>query len=226
MSKVLVSFSGGMDSATLLAKARHTCKDAAAISFTYGSKHNSYERAAATKVTNYYGIPLFGLELVSVMGEFRSALMKETNAQVPEGHYEAESMRQTVVPGRNTIFAAILAGYAESFGYDEVWLGIHAGDHFIYPDCRPAWLHAMQDVVLFSSDGKVNLKAPYIGMTKADILAEGLSEHVPYWLTRTCYKDQEVACGKCGSCQERLEAFEINKATDPVEYETRDLLPK
>lgn len=224
--KAILSLSGGMDSATVLAEAKDQGREiVAAVSFFYGSKHNSYERDAAFALAQHYAVHFVPISLTEAMSCFKSDLLK-TGGNIPEGHYEAETMRATVVPARNMIFAAILAGLAESLSANEVWLGVHAGDHHIYPDCRPDFLVAMGSAMSLATDGKVHLVAPYVRHHKQSILRRGLGLGVPYALTRTCYKDQEVACGKCGSCQERLEAFAALSIADPVEYESRELLPK
>jgi 7-cyano-7-deazaguanine synthase len=225
--KAIVSLSGGMDSATLLATAvrQLSAPNVYCVGFTYGSKHNKYENKGAYAVAAYYGVPLDLIDLSVAFKGFRSDLLK-TGGDVPEGHYEAESMRRTVVPCRNLIFLSVLAGLAESWGCGQVWLGVHAGDHHIYPDCRPDFVWRAGGAVSLATDGKVNVQTPYLNLTKADILRIGLGEGVPYNLTRTCYKDQPVACGRCGSCQERLEAFAKNGVADPLEYESREILPK
>jgi 7-cyano-7-deazaguanine synthase len=211
-----------MDSVTLLAKVISEVgkENVQAVGFSYSSKHNRYEHEAAWKVTAHYGVSYRLIDLSGVMDGFKSNLL-QSGGPIPEGHYEAESMRQTVVPGRNTIFTAILAGLAESSGIGAVYLGIHAGDHHIYADCRPEWFYSMRDVVRDSSDGKVHLRAPYLFMNKSAIIKEGLALAVPYQLTRTCYKAQPIACGRCGSCRERLGAFKDNGVADPIEYEYR-----
>jgi len=223
--KAIVSLSGGMDSATVLAAALEEGRAAECVGFRYGSKHNPYENAAAAAVAAHYGAPYRLLDLSGVMAGFRSDLLA-AGGPVPEGHYEAESMRRTVVPGRNTIFAAVLLGLAQSEGAGEVWLGVHAGDHHIYPDCRPEWVDRMGAVMSAASEGAVTCRAPFLHQTKEGILRYGQARAVPYRLTRTCYKDQPVACGRCGSCQERLAAFAALGAEDPLPYEARDLLPK
>ena len=225
--KALISLSGGMDSATVLAAAleQYSPGNVCCVGFTYGSKHNKYEASAAYDLAGYYGVPYDLLDLSVAFKSFKSDLLK-TGGEIPEGHYEAESMRRTVVPGRNLIFLAVLAGYAESHDFRDVWLGVHAGDHHIYPDCRPDFIWAAASAIKFATEGKVKIQTPFIHHTKGDILRRGLSLKVPYQLTRTCYKDQLVACGKCGSCQERLEAFRQNGVEDPLEYESRDPLPR
>lgn len=224
-TKAIVSLSGGMDSTSVLARALDVSREVQCIGFSYGSKHNSYENAAAIRVAQHYNVPFKLIDFSSVTAGFKSNLLQSGEA-IPEGYYEGENMRQTVVPGRNLIFISILMGIAWSNDAEEVWLGIHAGDHFIYPDCRPAFFKAMDEAVQLGSDGKVRLAAPYIDGNKTSIIKEGLELKVPYELTRTCYKDQEMACGKCGSCQERLSAFWDNKIQDPIPYETRELIPK
>jgi 7-cyano-7-deazaguanine synthase len=229
--KTVVSLSGGLDSAVALANAlkSHSPEDVLAVGFGYGSKHGQYEQQASAKVAAYYGVRVKFVNLWGAFYDARSALMQAGGGDIPEGHYEAESMRQTVVPGRNTVFAAVLLGIAQSElegPRRSVVLGIHAGDHHIYPDCRPAWFVAMAEVYYAASEGQVILNAPLLYDTKVEIVRRGLSLNVPFHLTRTCYKDQEIACGRCGSCQERLAAFKLCGADDPITYVSRELLPK
>ena len=223
--KAIVSLSGGLDSTTVLAAAIESGADVQAVIFRYGSKHNQFENQAAFDVAKHYRIPARLFDLSPIMKGFNSVLMR-AGGEIPEGHYEAESMRQTVVPGRNTIFASILIGLAESEMANEVWLGIHAGDHHIYPDCRPEWLTAMNEVAQAATEGKVQFKAPFLYETKLGILRYGVQRKVPYHLTRTCYKAQPVACGRCGSCNERREAFMLLGIKDPIEYEYHGPLPE
>jgi 7-cyano-7-deazaguanine synthase len=216
--KCIVSMSGGLDSTTLIAFLKENNYNVMGIGFSYGSKHNIYEIESIFKIANFYQIPFKIIDATHIFKGFNSALMME-GGEIPEGHYEAESMKQTVVPGRNMIFSSILAGYAESVEAKEIFLGIHAGDHAIYPDCRPEFLIHMKKAIEAATDNKVTLYAPFINETKADIVCKGICLNAPYALTRTCYKHQKLACGKCGSCQERLEAFSINEMEDPIAYE-------
>jgi 7-cyano-7-deazaguanine synthase len=225
--KVVMGLSGGMDSATLLGilvsqgYAVHCC------SFYYGSKHNKYELEAANNLVKFYqdhqrNVVHHKIDLSVAFSEFKSNLLL-TGGEIPEGHYEAESMKATVVPGRNMIFAAIMAGLAESIGAVAIALGVHQGDHHIYPDCRKEFIKALDLAVYLSSDRKIEVITPLLEMNKISLLRRGLHVQIPapipYHLTRTCYKDQELSCGKCGSCQERLEAFELNGIKDPIKYE-------
>lgn len=226
-TKLIVALSGGMDSTTALANAI-SCYPSAEIltaGFRYGSKHNTLELQAARRVADHYKVPFKEFDLRPVFQGFNSKLMAG-GGMLPHGHYEEESMRDTVVPGRNIIFAAVLAGYAMSEKVNQVWLGIHAGDHYIYPDCRPDFYDAMNSAIRYGTGWEVWLVAPYLKQTKLDILRHGFGMTVPYHLTRTCYSYDEVACGKCGSCQERLEAFKLLGYEDPLPYQSRELLPK
>jgi len=227
MDKVVVALSGGLDSTVLATDLQKRCaKHLVLVNFQYGSKHGMYEGDAANYIAAWLGhSDLVKFDLEEVFAHFNSALLRGPSP-IPEGHYEAESMRQTVVPGRNLILLSILAGYAQSIGAKEVALGIHAGDHFIYPDCRPEFYLAARRAISLSSDGTVGLDAPFLHHKKDQIVALGLQFQVPFEYTRTCYKRQPRACGKCGSCQERLSAFAANGIADPLDYEVRELLPK
>lgn len=230
MKRVMVSLSGGLDSCVTLGYVRQQLKLLAsmyeanrptkmmAVGFTYGSKHNEYENEAAKNIAQHYDIEFRLIDLTAVMQSFRSNLLKSGGA-IPEGHYEAPSMTQTVVPGRNMIFVSILAGLAESLEFDTIALGIHSGDHHIYPDCRPDFFVAVSQAVRESTEGRVGLYAPFINDPKQTLVKRGHELGVPFHLTRTCYKDQPVACGKCGACQERKEAFALNGLVDPLRYE-------
>ena len=223
MERVVIALSGGLDSSTLLGVLLHSGKEVHCVLFRYPSKHNPYEMFGALKVVQHYqtlGFPVYehSFDLTNVFIKFESNLLNQGGA-IPEGHYEQENMKLTVVPGRNSIFTTILAGFAESIGASEVYLGVHAGDHAIYPDCRPDFIASIGQTIELSSGGKVRVMAPFTHLSKAEIVEIGIEEHVPYELTRTCYKNQSIACGKCGSCNERLEAFEINNIKDPIEYE-------
>ena len=221
--KFVMGLSGGMDSSTLLALMLHQGYEVYACVFTYGSKHNKYENKAASDIVAFYqdrGYPVeeIKIDLTLVMSNFKSSLLL-SGGEIPEGHYESESMKSTVVPGRNLIFASIMAGLAESVGALEIALGVHSGDHHIYPDCRPNFIQQLNKTIHLSSEGRVHIVTPFSDIDKGGILLRGIEMKVPYHLTRTCYKDQLISCGKCGSCVERLEAFDEYGILDPIEYE-------
>lgn len=216
--KSIVSLSGGMDSTTLLAYLLSLDHEVHCINFFYNSKHNPQELKAIEKISSYYKIPVTKVNL-NFIGELFKSNLLSNNEQIPEGHYEQENMSLTVVPGRNSIFTTIAAGFAESIGFDTVVLGQHQGDHSIYPDCRPDFIKSINTTIQLSSDGKVKVDAPFIEMDKADIVKLGLELKVPYELTYTCYNGREKSCGKCGSCVERISSFMKWGEKDPLEYE-------
>lgn len=225
MARVVV-YSGGMDSCTLLHDviARHGKDDLHAISFNYGQRHKR-ELEYAQCVTTRLGIPHKTVDLTGLQLLLGGSSLTDENISVPEGHYTASTMKQTVVPGRNTIMLSIAMGYCQSLtpagSSGSVYYGAHSGDHAIYPDCRRPYFEAMANVFTLASedDAPVSLRAPYMDMNKISILKRGLELGVNYAETLTCYNGREKACGKCGSCQERLEAFQLNGITDPLEYE-------
>lgn len=223
--KVVIGLSGGMDSTTLLATLLEQGMEVHCCSFLYGSKHNPYEFKAIESIIDcykkmQYNVIHYAFDLRQVFQSFKSNLLIQ-GGEIPEGHYEEESMKKTVVPGRNTIFISIMTGLAQSIGANTIALGVHAGDHHIYPDCREDYIHSMNRSIILATENEVRLTAPFLRYDKTDILKLGysLKPAVPYHLTRTCYKDQLFSCGRCGSCRERLEAFTNIGITDPVKYE-------
>lgn len=218
MRKAVMALSGGMDSATLLVCLLKLGYEVECVSFVYGSKHNPYEQACAEKLAEHYDVKLHKMDLSPIMAGFNSDLLL-SGGEIPEGHYTDASMSRTVVPGRNIIFLSIMSGLAWSIGASVIGIGIHSGDHAIYPDCRPDFYNAMNQAIMAGTDQKVRILAPFINDDKTSILKWGLENGVPYEFTRTCYKAQELSCGKCGSCVERLFAFADNQHPDPIAYE-------
>jgi 7-cyano-7-deazaguanine synthase len=245
----VVVYSGGMDSFTLLH--RIIAQNAAnlsrvhAISFDYGQRH-SKELGYARRTTKHLGIDHQVINLRDISPLLQGSALTTPSIAVPEGHYEAESMRQTVVPGRNTIMLSLAMGWAESLLLQAeaaeraqlmleprnaeqtqaierlehraiVYYGAHSGDHHIYPDCRPGYFEAMQLAFRQATDNRVLLMAPYLHNDKAAILYEGIRGlGLDYSRSWTCYKGDHEPCGKCGACQERAEAFAAVGQPDPL----------
>lgn len=217
MNDVVLILSGGMDSTTLLYDLIDQGKTVHAISFNYGQKH-SKELKCASETCQKLKVDHKIIDISGLSKILKSSLTTP-DIETPNGHYSDETMAITVVPGRNTIFLSIAAGYAASIGADSLYLGTHSGDHAIYPDCRPEYTEAMKEVLRLFDDNVVDLRAPYMNIDKGGIVTRGIELGVDYSLTRTCYKTGDKACGKCGSCTERLEAFADNNTTDPIDYE-------
>lgn len=218
--KAVIIASGGMDSTTLLYDIISQGYDAYALSVNYGQRH-AKELEFIKKACKKLKVPHKVVDLSAAGRELLggSALTSKEIA-VPEGGYKEENMKLTVVPNRNMVLLSLAAGYAISIGAKKVFYGAHAGDHAIYPDCRREFVEAMRRAVLLADWEPVELEAPYLDLSKADIAIRGRELGVDYSLTWSCYKGGEKACGKCGTCRERLEAFRKAGMADPVKYES------
>ena len=212
--KTIIILSGGMDSTTLLYKLLKEGKEVEALSFDYGQRHKK-ELDFAKITCEKLGVPHKRVNL-SFLKEllYNSALTGDID--IPEGHYEDESMKLTVVPNRNMIMASIAIGYAVNVNADEVALGVHAGDHAIYPDCRPEFVFALRKIAEIANFKPIEIYAPFLFIDKADIAILGKELGVDYSNTWTCYKGQAIPCGKCGACRERAEAFSKAELEDPI----------
>ena len=215
--KAVVVYSGGMDSFTLLHKVKEQGFEVFALSFDYGQRH-VVELTVAANVCSDLGVNHKVVD-ISAINSLIGGSSLTSDIDVPEGHYEEESMKATVVPNRNMILLSLAAGYAVSIESTRVFYGAHSGDHAIYPDCRPEFVRRMNDVCRIANYEEVEIITPYLDQSKIEILADGLAMDLDYRDTWTCYNGREKSCGKCGACQERLEAFEKNGVTDPLEYE-------
>lgn len=222
--KVIVLLSGGLDSVTALHDALGSHDVVGALSFDYGAKHNASELPMASWQCERLGIPHSTAPLEFVAREFQSNLLR-SGGEIPEGHYEEESMRSTVVPFRNGIMLAIAAGFAESRGAEGIVIAAHAGDHAIYPDCRESFMEPMASAIREGTYAKIELLRPFIAMDKAAIVRRGAEIGVDFSHTWSCYKGGEVHCGTCGTCVERREAFQLTGIPDPTGYLAAGTLP-
>jgi 7-cyano-7-deazaguanine synthase len=223
MASKLVLLSGGLDSATALALALSQGSHVAALSIQYGSVHSDAEGKAAHAVAGFYDLPLEILTLpTSIFRGGNSALLGESNIPNEEYHDpEKETPSATVVPFRNANFIAAAVAQAEARGFEEVWMAVHATDHggWAYPDCSPEFIGAMAAAVYIGTLRKVRLVAPFINMSKGDIVKVGTQLNVPYHLTWSCYRGGDLACGECPTCLERLKAFRDAGVEDPIKYQ-------
>lgn len=216
MKDSIIIFSGGLDSTTMLYDFRD--RIALALSFNYGSNHNEKELRFAALHCERLGIPHIIIPLDFIHRYFRSSLLSGADA-IPEGNYDDENMRSTVVPFRNGIMLAIAAGMAESRGLTQIMMANHAGDHAIYPDCRAAFVDAMDQAIAAGTYEGIHLFTPYTGLTKADIARRGHALGIDYAETWSCYKGGEHHCGKCGTCTERRDALREAGIEDHTLYE-------
>lgn len=222
MSKAAVVASGGMDSATLAYHYHSQGYELHLIGFNYGQRH-SKELDYLVKLANVLGADVTIVDMQFMKDLLRGSSLTSDNVEVPDGHYAEETMRATVVPNRNAIMLSIATGIAVAEKAEIVATGVHSGDHYIYPDCRPAFFEPLAEAfkagTIGHADPNFRLEAPFIQKNKADIARLGGLLKVPYEITWSCYKGGDKHCGRCGTCVERIEAFIDGGVKDPTEYE-------
>ena len=213
--KAVLIFSGGLDSTTLLCKMLADGYQVDALTFNYAQRHKK-EIDCAITIARRLNVTHHVIDLSSLaafLGE--SALLGKK--EVPSCHYTEDAARQTVVPNRNMIMLSVAAGYAEAHEIPELFYAAHKNDQTIYPDCRPEFVQALVPAIrLGTAWHPVQLKAPFLDMTKAEIVRMGLELQVPYELTWSCYRGEDKPCRSCPTCIEREEAFTLNGITDPL----------
>ncbi len=221
--KAVVLLSGGLDSATVLAIARSQGRECLALSIVYGQRHH-VELAAAKRVAAAIGVTEHVVHTLDLRVFGASALTGDID--VPKDSVGAPGIPVTYVPARNTIFLSLALGYAESRDAKEIWIGVNALDFSGYPDCRPEFIDAFQEVIWKGTRSGVEhreprLVAPLLHMNKADIIRRGVELGVDYSITHSCYDPAEDgrACGHCDSCILRRKGFLDAAVADPTEYE-------
>ena len=211
----VIIYSGGLDSTTLLYEERE--RVALAVTFDYGSNHAAREIACARHHCALLGVEHRVIDLAFMKLYFRSSLLGGAEA-VPDGSYDDENMRSTVVPFRNGIMLSVACGLAEDRGLRRVLIANHGGDHAIYPDCRPEFVAAMGAAMQAGTYAGVQLAAPYTHLNKSEIVRRGAALGIDYGQTYSCYRGGEQHCGTCGTCTERREAFRLAGVPDPTIY--------
>ncbi|HUF62745.1 MAG TPA: 7-cyano-7-deazaguanine synthase QueC [Verrucomicrobiales bacterium] len=222
--KAVALVSGGLDSVVALHATSRDHEIDAVLSFDYGAKHNGRELPMARWHADQLGLSHTVIELGFMDLHFRSGLLS-SGGDIPEGHYEEESMRQTVVPFRNGILLSVASGFAESRGAEAVVIAAHGGDHAIYPDCREPFMEAMAQAIRLGTYAGIQVLRPFIALRKEDIVTLGTALGVDLARTWSCYKGGQWHCGRCGTCVERREAFERAGIADPTAYADLSPLP-
>ncbi|MGB3683193.1 MAG: 7-cyano-7-deazaguanine synthase QueC [Rubrobacteraceae bacterium] len=216
----VVIVSGGMDSVTLAYRLDSEGYELHMLAVDYGQRHVK-EIDYARRCADRLGARLDVVD-ISGVGRLLGGSALTDDVEVPHGHYAAENMAVTVVPNRNAILLSIAYGVAVSRGAQLVATAVHAGDHYVYPDCRPGFIKAFDEMQRRAVEGFGNetlrLHAPFVGMTKAEIVEVGTKLGVPYEDTWSCYEGGDLHCGLCGTCTERKEAFQLAGLPDPTEY--------
>ena len=223
--KALVLFSGGVDSTTCLGIAvnKYGADEVLALSLYYGQKH-SRELEAARKIAAHYGVKHKELDLALIFADSDCSLLSSSTEDIPKESY-AEQLKKTdgkpvstYVPFRNGLFLASAASIALSNGCTEIYYGAHSDDAAgnAYPDCSSDFNDAINRAIYLGSGEELRVVAPFIGMNKAQVVAEGLKLNVPYELTWSCYEGGDKPCGVCGTCRDRIAAFRANGMDDPA----------
>ena len=223
--KALVLFSGGVDSTTCLGIAvdKYGAEEVLALSVYYGQKH-SREHEAAEKIAAHYGVKLKKLDLALIFADSDCSLLKGSDKEIPKESY-AEQLKDTdgapvstYVPFRNGLFLSSAASIALSNGCEVIYYGAHSDDAAgnAYPDCSSEFNEAINRAIYLGSGCELRVEAPFIGLTKAQVVKKGLELNVPYELTWSCYEGGDKPCGKCGTCIDRAAAFAANGAEDPA----------
>ncbi|MGH1456406.1 MAG: 7-cyano-7-deazaguanine synthase QueC [Alphaproteobacteria bacterium] len=220
--KTIVICSGGLDSVTLAYKVAAEEELIGLISYDYGQRHKK-ELDFAAKTAEALGVPHDIIDIENI-GKALSGSALTDDIDVPDGHYAEESMKITVVPNRNAIMLTIAYGIGAAREAQAIATAVHGGDHFIYPDCRPEFIAAFETMQNHALEGvaEMQLYTPFLNKTKADIAAEGARLNAPFADTWSCYKGGDVHCGRCGTCVERIEAFDVAGVNDPTAYADPD----
>ena len=226
MPTAVLLLSGGLDSTTLLAHALNEGLDVHAMTFRYGQRH-SIEVAAARRVAESYGIGDHVIVDIDLRTFGGSALTSDV--EVPKDRdvgVESDEIPITYVPARNTIFLSFALAWAEVLGAGDIFIGVNALDYSGYPDCRPEYISAFEHMANLATRGgvdgsnRVRIRAPFIDLSKAEIIRRGLELGVDYGITQSCYDPSSdgLACGHCDACQLRLKGFRDAGAGDPARY--------
>lgn len=220
--KALVVCSGGLDSVTLAYKVANEGTLTSLLSFDYGQRHRK-ELDFAAQCAQALNVKHTIIDLSQVGAQLTGSALTD-DIEIPDGHYAEDSMKITVVPNRNAIMMTIAFGLATSQQADTVAMAVHGGDHFIYPDCRPDFIESFVNMQKLALDGMadVSLYTPFLNQDKTEIARQAETYEVPVADTWSCYKGNDLQCGRCGTCVERREAFNLAGIEDPTEYSDPD----
>ena len=228
--KAIVLSSGGLDSTTAIGEAinNYGKENVSTVSFFYGQKHNK-ELKCADKIAEYYDVKHYVLDIQSLLQYSNCSLLKNSTEDIPHKSYadqieeNGEGKVSTYVPFRNGLMLSSAAALAQSIYPEDdvkIYIGAHADDAAgeAYADCSLYFILAMNQAISIGTYSKVSVYAPFVELNKSQVVKRGLELNVPYELTTSCYEGGEKACGECGTCFDRIEAFRLNGVEDPIEY--------
>jgi 7-cyano-7-deazaguanine synthase len=210
-----------MDSTTAFYKAFEETDLVMALSFNYGQRHKR-ELTYARMTAEAHDVPYYIVDIRSIGMLLKGSALSDPDVEVPHGHYAADNMAITIVPNRNMIMLSQAVGAAIGAEANEVWAAMHAGDHPIYPDCRPEFITAMNETIEIATESNVQIVAPFIDIEKDQIARIGHELNVDWLQTWSCYEGANTHCGRCGTCVERAEAFYLAAIPDPTLYQDPD----
>lgn len=226
--KAMVLFSGGLDSTVCLGMAvcKYGADNVIALSIYYGQKHIK-EIEAAKSIAKYYGVNLITLDLAEIFKNSNCSLLDGSKEDIPHEDYQEQLQKtngspvNTYVPFRNGLFLSSAASIALSYGCEEIYYGAHADDAAgnAYPDTSVDFNKAISEAIYIGSGNALRIVAPFIDKPKEEVVAKGTDINAPFELTWSCYEGHDKACGVCGTCRDRIRAFEANGLVDPIEYE-------
>jgi 7-cyano-7-deazaguanine synthase len=217
---VVVIYSGGLDSTTLLYHLRAEGCVVKALSVDYRQRHRERELTAAREVCRRLGVEQQTVDLTALVGFFGRNSLSDQSVAVPEGAYTPATMQTTTVPNRNMVMLSVGIAWAASLGFDAVAFGAHGGEYTPYPDCRPAFAEAMDAAAWVCDWRPIRVLAPFVTWSKSDVVRRGAELGVPFELTWSCYDGGQKHCGRCGTCRDRLAAFAACGLRDSAAYES------
>lgn len=215
--KAVVVLSGGLDSTTCMGIAREEGYDLLAMTFAYGQRH-AREVEQASKIAAHYGAEHHVIQL-PFLQQIGGSSLTDHRIEVPVSGIDEDTIPNTYVPARNLIFLSLATAFAETHQAQAIYIGVSAVDYSGYPDCRPEFIAAFNETIRRGTKaGNIQVIAPLVHLTKAETIRRGLALEVPYHLTTSCYQGEAEACGVCDSCRLRLQGFQENGVTDPIQY--------
>lgn len=223
MKKAIVILSGGLDSTVCMSVAKYENYEIFPMTFSYGQRH-SREVEQAKKVSKYYECEKHLVLDIGFFSQIGASALTSQEIEVPANRDIDNEIPVTYVPFRNAVFLSMAVGYAEAIGAEKIYIGVNALDYSGYPDCRPQFIKAFQEVVNVGSAAPqkgcpIAIETPLLSLTKAEIVKLGVENGAPLHLTTSCYNGGEKACGICDSCQLRLKGFKEAGIEDPIEYD-------
>jgi 7-cyano-7-deazaguanine synthase len=216
--KTIVVFSGGLDSTTLLYHMRSVAADVKALTVNYNQRHVK-EIEYAKNMCDSLGVEHRIIDIPGLQGVLGGNALTNTQADIPEGEYQDQTIKITTVPNRNMILLSVAIAWASALKFNSVAFGAHAGEHTNYPDCKDVFSKAMDAAARVCDWEPITVLSPFVNWNKGDIVKRGIELRVPFERTWSCYNGRDLHCGKCSTCMDRLQAFRQAGISDPAEYE-------